>query len=59
MISNHRLNFVDIPKEMFLLPYSLVPLALMDRFMERFACLWIAPIFQLAVAVEDVIAAPL
>ena len=44
---------------MFLLPYSLVPLALIDRFIYRFPCLWIAPIFQLPVTVEDVITAPL
>ena len=44
---------------MFLLPYGLVPLALMDRFIYWFPCLWIAPIFQLPVTVEDVITAPL
>src|ERR1043165_7320797 len=44
---------------MFLLPYGLVHLALMDRFIDRFPCLWIAPIFQLPVTVEDVITAPL
>ncbi len=42
---------------MFLLPYSLVLLALMDRFIYRFPCLWIAPIFQLPVTVDDVITA--
>jgi hypothetical protein len=31
----------------------------MDRFMDRFPGLWIAPIFQLPVTVEDVIPAPL
>ena len=44
---------------MFLLPYGPVHLALMDRFINRFSCLWIAPIFQLPVTVEDVITAPL
>lgn len=44
---------------MLLLPYGLVPLALVDRFMHWFPCLWIAPIFQLAVTVDDVIPAPL
>jgi hypothetical protein len=44
---------------MFLLPYGLVPLALMDRFIYRFPCLWIASIFQLPVTVENVITAPL
>src|SRR5215217_7305778 len=44
---------------MFLLPYGLVSLALMDRFIYRCPCLWIAPIFQLPVTVEDVITAPL
>jgi len=44
---------------MFLLPYGLVPLALMDRFIYWFPCLWIAPIFQLSVTVEDVTTAPL
>jgi hypothetical protein len=59
VISNYRRDFVYVPKKMFLLPYSLVPLTLVDRFMDRFPCIWIAPIFQLSVAVEDVIAAPL
>ena len=44
---------------MFLLPYGLVSFALMDRFIDRFPCLWIAPIFQLPVTMEDVITAPL
>lgn len=45
VISGHSFNVVDTPKEMFMLPYNLVPLALMDRLRYRLACRWVAPIF--------------
>ncbi len=59
MIIDHGFNFVYIPKVMLLLPYGFIPLAFMDRFIDRFPCFWIAPIFQLPVAVENVITPPL
>jgi len=59
VISDHGFDFVHIPKLMLLLPYDLVHLALMGRFIHRFPRLWIAPINQLPVTVEDVVTAPL
>lgn len=44
---------------MLLLPYGLVPLALMERFFQRFPRLWIAPIFQLPITIDDMVTAPL
>ncbi len=43
---------------MLLLPYGLVHLALVGRFTNRFPRLWIAPIFQLPITMENVVTAP-
>jgi hypothetical protein len=43
VISDNGFDFVHIPKLMLLLPYDLVHLALMGRFIRRFPGLWIAP----------------
>src|SRR5271156_6763871 len=42
---------------MLLLPYGLVPLALVERFFQRFPSLWIATIFQLSIAIDDIVTA--
>src|SRR5580658_6986609 len=44
---------------MLLLPYGLVPLALVERLFQRFPRLWIAPIFQLPITMYDMVTAPL
>jgi len=44
---------------MLLLPYGLVPLALVERLFQRFPCLWIARIFQLPITMYDMVTAPL
>lgn len=59
VIGDHGFDFVYIPKQMLLLPYGLVHLALVGRFTNRFPRLWIAPIFQFPVTMDNVVTAPL
>lgn len=59
VISDHGFDFIDIPKQVLVPPQDLVHFTLMDRFGQRRACLWIAPIPQFPIAVEDVVTPPL
>ena len=43
---------------MLVLPYNLVHFTLMGRLNQPLPRLWIAPIFQLPITVEDVVTAP-
>jgi hypothetical protein len=55
MIGNHGFDFVDIPKQVLVLPYDFIDFTLMGRFNQRHPRLWIAPILQFPIAVEDMV----